>query len=264
MALVLITGVPGTGKTLYAIQKYIIPQLRKGSPVYTNIDGLIERRIAAIFKIDIFDVEKNLRILKQPEYFFNEVRDVQNAYVVLDEVQNLFANRDWQKSANGECINYLMEHRHYGHSLVFITPHIDSVDAGIRRVAQFTYKHKSFSALGNNTTVKCAVFDQCNVNKSPVQFFTWHHDTRVYDCYSSYFKENTKEEKVRVYPLKNAVLFGLIAIVVICGFFAIKNSGKFFNKIDQLEKPNKGKNVSVVQEKSFRRFIVVSGDTIQH
>jgi zona occludens toxin (predicted ATPase) len=228
MALLLITGVAGTGKTLYCIQKYIIPELKAGGTVYTNIDGLINKRLSILFDIDIFTIEKNLITINDCEYFYKDVP--KNSLFVLDEAQNVFNNRDWQAKKNNECISYLMEHRHYGHKIIMITPHIDSLDAGIRRVAEFTYKHKSFSALGNAKTVKCAVFDQSSINKSPIQTFQWKHDSRVYDCYKSYFDEGTIEKKPRVYPLRNTALYIIVTITFVSLFFGIKNTYEFSKK----------------------------------
>jgi len=229
MALVLVSGVPGTGKTLYCIQKYIIPELKRGGIVYTNIDGIIHRRISHLFDIDIFDVESNLRQITDPEYFYKDLP--KNVMIVLDESQNIFSNRDWQSRANNECIKYLMEHRHYGHKVVFITPAIDSLDAGIRRIVEFTYKHKSFSALGNTKTVRMAVFDQCNMAKGPLQVVTWKHDSRVYDCYKSYFTEGTKEQKPRVNPLQNATLIFLIIFVLVMGAISFRNISIFLKRV---------------------------------
>lgn len=257
MALLIQTGVAGTGKTLFGIQKYIIPELKTGGVVYTNIDGLVAKRISILFDIDIFQIEKNLRILKDPEYFYKELE--KNSMCVIDEAQNVFNNREWQSEKNSECIKYLMEHRHYGHKLVFITPHIDSLDAGIRRVAEFTYKHKSFSALGNAKTVKCAIFDQCNLQKGPLQTFQWRHDTRIYDCYRSYFEEGTKEKKERVYPLRNTLLIMIVIFTLITSFFAIKNGLKFAKRFEKKEKVY----VQETKQETNKKPIIKSVNTIK-
>jgi len=241
MAVVIVTGVPGTGKTLYGIQKYIIPHLRRGGIVYTNISGIVNRRISMFFGIDIFDVESNLRIIDDPAYFYKDTP--KNCLFVIDEAQNIFSNRDWQKAQNAECISYLNEHRHYGHRIVFITPHLDSVDAGIRRVVEFTYKHKSFSAIGDQKTVRCAVFDQCNISKGPLQTFTWKHDVRIYDCYSSYFAEGTTEKKVKINIFRNTTLYMLGAVILVCSFLAIKNGASFFGRFVHEKKPAVSKEV---------------------
>lgn len=259
MALLIITGVPGTGKTLYAIQKYIIPHLQKGGIVYTNIDGLIASRIAIFYDIDVFICEENLRILNNPDYFYKEI--CQNAMVVIDEAQNLFSNRDLTSATNKDCILYLNQHRHYGHKVIFVTPHVDLVDAGIRRIVEFTYKNKSFSALGSSKVVRCAVFDQCNVLKPAIQFFTWKHDTKIYECYSSYFSDGTTETKVRVSPLKNAQLYFIAIIVFIALFFAF-NNGKYF--VAHLKTKEKKVDSVVIQnvEKKNKISIIKVNDSI--
>lgn len=258
MALLIVTGVPGTGKTLYCIQRYIIPELKKGGIVYTNIAGLVHRRISLLFGIDIFDIEANLRIIENPAYFYKDTP--KNCMFVVDEAQNIFGNREWQKKENIEVINYLNEHRHYGHRIVMITPHVESLDAGIRRIVEFTYKHKSFSAIGNSKTVRCAVFDQCNLYRPAVQFFQWKHDSRIYDCYSSYFTDGTKEVKVRVNPLKNGTLYALIVLILVSGFFAVKNSD---GVLRLFRKPKKVESVSPIPiEQKQKNVIMINGKII--
>lgn len=213
MAVLLMTGVAGTGKTLYAIQKYIIPELKRGGVVYSNIDGLDVNRLAIFYDMDVFIVEKNYRKITDVKYFYKEAEI--NSLIVLDEVQNIFNNREWQEQANNDCIKYCMEHRHYGHQVIFITPAIDSVDAGIRRVVQFTYKHKSFSAIGLLKNVKCAIFDQCNIQREPLQVFNWKHDEKIYSCYKSYFNDGTKEKKPKIQPVPKMLIFMIFLVFAI-------------------------------------------------
>lgn len=259
MALLLETGVAGTGKTLYAIQKHIIPELKSGGVVYTNIDGLIPSRIAIFYNMDVFTVEKNIRQIKDVKFFYKEIE--KNAMVVLDEAQNIFNNRDWQSTANSELIKYLMEHRHYGHKLVFVTPHIDSLDAGIKRVAEFTYKHKSYSALGRKGQVTCAIFDQANLTREPLQIFKWSHDERIYNCYKSYFQEGTVEKKPRVYPLKNPMLYFLVILTTIMIVFSIRGCAEFQKKISKKSVATDIKSKDIVKLPSKK--ILINGVPIE-
>jgi zona occludens toxin (predicted ATPase) len=240
LAVLLITGVAGTGKTLYAIQRYIIPELKKGNKVFTNIDGIITSRISLLFGIDIIEAERNLKKIENPKEFWKELEI--NSLAVIDEGQNIFNNRDWADDANKECVKYLFEHRHWGHSVLFITPHIDSLDAGIRRAAQFTYKHKSFSAIGAVKTVRCAVFDQCEIAKGAVEYFTWKHDSRIYDCYSSYFQDGTKEKKVRIHPFRNLTVYFLVSVIVFGSIFSVSPFKKFIGRL------SKKKNVTIAEK----------------
>ena len=240
MSFVIIAGTPGTGKTLYAIQQYIIPSLIRGEVVYTNIDGIIASRIAALFNADYFTVDSNLRKINEPQYFYKGVE--KNATIVVDESQNLFNNRDWQSEVNKECVAYLTEHRHHGHRVVFIAPTVESVDAGIRRVCELTYRHKSMSLLGDKKTVRCAVYDQCNFTKGPLQTYQWKHDRRIYDCYKSYFVDGVEEKKPRINPLKNAGLIILTIVTIISAFYAIKGIAKIKGRMDNVKKTGKVMN----------------------
>jgi len=221
MALQILTGVPGTGKTLYGIQKYVIPELRQGNLVYSNIDGLYLPRISILFDIDLILLERCFVPLSRPERFWEEMK--QNAMCVLDESQNIFNNRDWQSGNNKDCIAYLMKHRHYGHQVIFICPTVEALDAGIRRVCEFTYKHKSFSMLGQKKTVKCAIFTQADLGREPLKTFTWHHDSRIYDCYKSYFEEGTKEVKPRIGLFRNLKLYAMFGLFLVCLVLVIRN-----------------------------------------
>lgn len=256
MALLLYTGVAGTGKTLYAIQKYLIPELKKETNVYTNIDGLVLARIAILYEIDLIQVERCFHSLTNPARFWEEAK--QNAMVILDESQNIFNNRDWQNRDNCDCVKYLMEHRHYGHQLIFLTPHIDTLDAGVRRVAELTYKHKSFSALGSTKTVKTAVFSCANINQEPIQTFTWRHDVRIYDCYKSYFNEGTVEKKVRVHPLRNAQL-GFVGLFVLIAFIISLNT---LPKMMQKFNKGKPKHIVVLNNSKIRESMPVKSQAI--
>lgn len=240
MAVLIHTGVAGTGKTLYAIQKYLIPELKKGGIVYTNIDGIDIHRLAVIYDIDIIQAEQNYRPINDPKYFYKEA--VINSLIIIDEAQNIFNNRDWKEQANNDCIKYIMEHRHYGHQVIFLTPAIDSVDAGIRRVVQFTYKHKSLSAIGMAKSVRCAVFDQCDLSRSPLATFSWKHDTNIYACYKSYFSEGTKETKPKVNIVSPLFIFmcfltiSLITTMIIMPPSWMKSNKKHKSKITKIEK----------------------------
>jgi zona occludens toxin len=257
MALLLMTGFAGTGKTLYAIQRYIIPELSKGTKVFTNIDGIILSRISMLFDIDIIELERKYVNLKNPSRFWEEME--KNSMAVLDESQNIFNNRDWQNANNKDCIKYLMEHRHFGHQLIFITPHIDSLDAGIRRVCEFTYKHKSFSAVGSKKTVRCAIFTQANTNVEPVKFINWRHDERVYDCYSSYFEKGTIEKKPRVNIFKSSKLIFFVLLCFIMMLIAMNNIPKFYNEIS---KSKQKKIVEIGSKKEVKRNFIMIGDSL--
>ena len=53
-----ICGTPGSFKSCYAVQNFILPALKKGRKVYTNIEGLSPSHIATYYDMDPIEVEQ--------------------------------------------------------------------------------------------------------------------------------------------------------------------------------------------------------------
>ena len=100
--LILITGTPGSGKTLYAVHRIVNDWLKQDRLVYADIDGL-----------NIEGVEKSPDDWREtPE----------GSLIVYDEAQQ----RDIFKHGRGslsqsEIVQKFEVHRHTGHDIVFIT-----------------------------------------------------------------------------------------------------------------------------------------------
>ena len=58
-----VCGSPGSYKSVHVLEKYIIPALKKGRQVYTNIENISAIHIATYFDLSPIDVDSNLHIL---------------------------------------------------------------------------------------------------------------------------------------------------------------------------------------------------------
>ena len=58
-----VAGSPGSFKSVHVLEKHIIPALRKGRDVYTNIEDISAVYIAIYFDMDPIEVESHLHIL---------------------------------------------------------------------------------------------------------------------------------------------------------------------------------------------------------
>ena len=58
-----ICGTPGSFKSCYAVENFVLPALKKGRKVFTNIEGLSPAYIATYYNLDPISVEENLNIL---------------------------------------------------------------------------------------------------------------------------------------------------------------------------------------------------------
>lgn len=117
----LITAVPGSGKTLYAIT-LIEEALASGRPVYANINGLVCEKFT------------NSHLLYEAP---DDWRDTpEGALVIYDEPQqsHLYPSNAQRGRVDDERLTAMETHRHSGHDLVFITQAPTFVHHHIRKL----------------------------------------------------------------------------------------------------------------------------------
>ena len=97
-----VCGSPGSFKSVHVLEKYIVPALKKGREVYTNIEKISAIHIATFFDMSPIEVDGLLHILgrvydddgtyhedaDQIRRFYDNVP--KNALIVIDEAQNYF------------------------------------------------------------------------------------------------------------------------------------------------------------------------------
>lgn len=117
----LITGAPGHGKTLLAVEILLKnSQSETIRPAFTNINGI------ALDKLKCFP-------LPDPDKWF-DLPD--GALIVIDECQRWFRPRA-NGSAVPESVARMETHRHQGHDLVLITQGPMLIDSNIRKLVEF-------------------------------------------------------------------------------------------------------------------------------
>lgn len=203
----IITGTPGAGKTLYTIEKLLLPLVGKtvkgrdenGNEVehprtiYTNINGLqIDHEL-----IDGGDNQglKDWHKWAKP-----------GAMIVFDEVQKV-----WPRMANGskisEDIQELDTHRHKGVDFVLITQTVMNISTHIHGLGG---RHLHVRRVGN---MKAAiVYEWDHVSKSlqyskAIAKAPWRYSSKVFKLYKS--SELHTKVKRTTPPLIWAVLAGI-------------------------------------------------------
>jgi zona occludens toxin len=113
VAIILISGLPGSGKTLSAIKRFLIPAIKEGREIYANIEGVNRLGLSLFTEVPFERVEKKLIayelqtereiISNQPlePFKFSTKRMLEginaNSLVVIDEAQTIWNNRDFYK-----------------------------------------------------------------------------------------------------------------------------------------------------------------------
>jgi zona occludens toxin len=154
--IILVTGTPGSGKSLYTVSELLNKQF-KGRPLYINgiPDLLLEHEVLTDDDV---------------EHWFDG-RVPPNSVIVIDEVQRIWRPRSASVKAP-EHITKLEVHRHQGVDFIVITQHPQQIDAHVRRLvgrhlhirrtwglaASVVYEWDATSTLSNIKTAQSKVW----------------------------------------------------------------------------------------------------------
>lgn len=260
-----VCGSPGSYKSVHVLEKYIIPALKKGRPVYTNIENISAIHIATYFDMSPIECDSNLHILGRVydddgkyhedtsmiRHFYENVPN--NALIVIDEAQNYFSSRDFKEQYSKDVISYLTRHRHFGHDVIYITQNIDSVDITFRRNTQMTFMLKRAEHVGMKKLCFIYVYDRFDLERKHLARLTYTPNPSCFACYSSYEASDVEEHR-KTYNviLRNKGFWAFLVGLLILLFMFL--SGKF----DKLIHPGK----SVAKPRSSASSVVMSSASV--
>lgn len=208
----LITAVPGSGKTLYAIG-LIEEALSSGRPVFTNIAGLVSEKFS------------NPHLLADAP---DDWRDTpEGSLVVYDEAQqsHLYPSNAQRGPVTDERLTAMETHRHTGHDLVFITQAPTFVHHHIRKlVGLHVHLYRSRGLQAASKYEWSHVCDSPNDRKEQqrADFVLWKFPKEHFAFYTSAVMHT---HKFRM-PKKLGVLLVFVALgLCFVGWNLHKNSG---------------------------------------
>lgn len=220
-----ICGTPGSFKSCYAVEKFVIPALKSGRAIYTNIEGLNPLYIATYYNLDPVKVDTLLNPLGRvydEDGTYHEDRDLirefykdlpLNALVIIDEAQNYFPSRDFKEKYSADLIPWITKHRHLGNDVVWITQVLESVDISFRRNTHLTYAMRRAENLGLKNSSFIYTFDRADIDRKHLTRSMYSPDKTIFKLYSSYQTEEV-EEKRKSYNVLLRSPFVWLAIVV--------------------------------------------------
>lgn len=206
----LITGVPGAGKTLYAVDQILIPESKTERPLY--IDGIPDLMIRH---------EPSPDPLKWPEWA------PEGAHIVIDEVQRI-----WRPEAAGkaipESIAQLETHRHRGLDFTIMTQHPSLLHANVRKLVG-RHIHVRRTPLG----VYVYEYSECvsspdTAYKNALTKVRWPHPKRTFGVY----KSASIHQKVK-YRIPRA----LIVLSVCVALIALLGGRLYYRIFGETDKP---------------------------
>lgn len=200
----LVTGVPGSGKTLYAVG-LIKNWLKEGRTVFVDIKG--------------WDHEKNGTAESPSDWRTTP----EGSVVVYDECQGIFPSDGLRGRPNDERLTAMEMHRHSGHDLLFITQAPTFVHAHIRKLVGKHYH--VYRAMGLESATVYAwdgVCDQPNdkANHRTADIQRWSYPKEDFTLYKS---ATLHTHKFKL-PKKFLVIGIVILAFIVIAFFLITNT----------------------------------------
>lgn len=162
----LITGLPGGGKTLYAID-----EIRK----------LAEKEKRQVYFSGIADLK--LPWIEHDPLLWMELPP--GSIIVIDEAQRTFRPRS-NGSVVPKHVEALETHRHLGIDIYVITQHPMLLDGNLRKlVNRHLHIHRIFGAHASTVFEWTKVKDNCDKHTKDASSRTWKYPKDVFDLYKS-------------------------------------------------------------------------------
>lgn len=219
--LYLYTGVPGAGKTLYAVSNLVKRKDFKDRPIF--VDGIKDLDHD---KINYFDIPEGESIQTWPKWA------PPGAIIVVDECQRIFRPRP-SGSKVPDYVAELETHRHRGLDFILITQHPRLIDVHLRGLIEH-HTHLGKTNLGLRRkmewTTGGAKDPESRANIREALISVYRLDKSVYGLY----KSAEVHTKIRTKKSKLLMLFPLALCLVGYGIWSFTGFwGKFSGEEEQ-------------------------------
>ncbi|MFA0062458.1 zonular occludens toxin domain-containing protein [Vibrio cyclitrophicus] len=194
MAINIVLGVPGGGKSYYSCYKYVLPTLQEGRKVITNLP-LNVPYLTEILGIDKSLIEIRMGASGSPYEAFETADDFKDSWrneknqaplVIIDEAHFCLPKNKKAKEVQG-IREFFSTHRQEGYDVVLITQTKKAIPRDILDLCEYRYTlqkkqvFKIFGLFGNK--YKVSIFDQ-NDNEVGSKIESYKKD--VFKCYNSH------------------------------------------------------------------------------
>jgi zona occludens toxin (predicted ATPase) len=252
VSIVAYTGLPGSGKSYSVVEHQILPALRSGRTVVTNLamDKAAVEALAAPGELVEFSLEV---IIADPSRLYDFVKP--GVVLVIDECWKIWPQGMSADKVPEEYKRLLAEHRHMvdAHNnstqIVLVVQDLANIAAFARRLVENTFVSHKLGYLGMNKSYRVDIYyggvTGCtpNVNKR-LRFLAGRYKKEIYALYKSQTMSEASagygdEAKVdgRANMLKRPVfIVGLIAAPLAIGWGLYRFNGAF----KSMSSPSKG------------------------
>jgi len=205
MAISAYVGLPGSGKSYGVVENVIIPALKEGQTVFTNIpmktEYCFEKYGNSVIPFEISEIIEN------PNWW-TEVFEA-GAILVIDELWRLWAAGITSNKARMQDKEFLAEHRHLVNqhtgkstSICFVTQDLAQISNFAKLLVDKTFKSTKLDAVGANNRFRVDIYQGqvsgTNIpDKSLITQKFCKYDKDVYAAYVSHTKSEIAGDESR-------------------------------------------------------------------
>ena len=204
-------GVPGSGKSYYAVTEKFLPWLRQKRRVYIYVEGIYLDRLAHFEGQTVENLAKQITVWRTVE----EVRvgllacDPGSA-ILIDESQTVFRSKE---KVSAEILRMLETHRHRGLDIVMMCQQYGQMTLGVIRLVEVTTKFRRLDRFGLKNRY------QAHVRGNPeetevIRMFSGKYHPKNYSYYSSYsvaaIRETRRTGSIMRSPM---IILGMVGLL---------------------------------------------------
>lgn len=229
MPIYILEGPPRAGKSYSAVAEHIIPALRSGRAVVTDIP----LNVAALNKITQRDCEELVFVLREAELGrrpFSRVEDLwpewkrelpggglERPLIVVDEAHEVWpASGTKTGGMTVEMAQWFAMHGHHGFDIVVITQDHMLLAMDIRRRVEMRWKFKRLAALGSKMGYAELIYE--GQSKDPLMKRMRRYRPSIFPAYKSFTGGGAPSQKT-VRPVwlqpKFVLLMGSLVVLVL-------------------------------------------------
>lgn len=273
MAINCYVGLMGTGKSYEVVSSVVVPAIRAGRRVVSNIAGLnndaVREYCAAKFELEVDQLGEVVNVtdeqVRAPEFFpdHSVAQGVSSATIVLpgdlvaiDEAYKIWGTDEKISSAHRV---FFREHRHYTHpetgvscDLVLMTQDITDLHRSLRVVVGNSFKTHKAKGVGLDNVYTITMWEGWKQQaKYIVKDWTKTYDPAIFPLYKSYSgtkqgKELNADSRMNIFA--DGRLRTKIIVLVLVGLFILWRLGSWWwgKTHPQADRPATGSPAVVV------------------
>ena len=179
----LFEGVPGAGKSYYAIAERFLVHLRSGRRIYAYVDGIYLDKLSLFSGVPISDLEKQITIWRTQEDVLSQLAKVDAmSFVIIDEAQTVFRAME---RVDRNLARFLETHRHHGVDVLMMCQDYRQMSQTVTRLVEGTIKFRKLAFVGLQNHYQGKVRGNPD-DDTEIRKITGKYDPGVYAYYSSY------------------------------------------------------------------------------